>query len=116
MTAPKTRVLTPADLRARRLELGISAVRVADSLGVRVSDIGLWERGEAVPDILRWRLLAGMLHIDEEEPLRPLPRQGEPDIVIDMTMSDPFIDIIDRAAPNPALAHLRGSRRSRFRR
>ena len=105
VTAPTTtRVLTPAALRARRLELGISAVRVADSLGVRLSEVGRWERGDALPDPMRWRLLAQMLHLDEEVPLWVEPRQtdpGEVDVVIDLIGADPFVSIIDRSGVLP---------------
>src|SRR3972149_1994306 len=105
MPAPaSTTVLTPAALRARRLELGISAVRVADSLGVRLTEVGRWERGEALPDPMRWRLLARMLHIDEEVPLWIAPRQSEPDevdVVIDLIGADPFVSIVDRSETMP---------------
>src|SRR3990170_2181584 len=105
VTAPTTtRVLTPAALRARRLELGISAVRVADSLGVRLTEVGRWERGEALPDPMRWRLLARMLHLDEEMPLWVEPRQADPDevdVVIDLIGADPFVSITARAGVPP---------------
>jgi transcriptional regulator with XRE-family HTH domain len=119
MTAPTTtRVLTPAALRARRLELGISAVRVADSLGVRLTEVGRWERGEVVPDAMRWRLLARMLHLDEEMPLWVEPRQpdpGEVDVVIDLIGADPFVSIVDRSGVIPR-ASTRRVARNRWRR
>jgi transcriptional regulator with XRE-family HTH domain len=100
MTTTATgKTLTPAALRARRLELGISAVRVADALGVRLTEVGRWERGEVLPDPMRWRLLARMLHLDEEVPLATPPRRAEPDevdVVIDLIGADPFVSIIDR--------------------
>lgn len=119
MTAPAaTKVLTPAALRARRVELGISAVRVADSLGVRLTEVGRWERGEALPDPMRWRLLAGMLHLDEEVPLRVAPRQPEPDemdVVIDLIGADPFVSLVAPAG-SVTRARRRRTTRPRWRR
>ena len=105
MASTKPSVLTPTALRARRLELGIGAVRVADSLGVPLSEVGRWERGEVLPDPMRWRLLARMLHIDEEVPLRALPREtgtDDVDVVIDLIGADPFVSIVARPSPPPA--------------
>jgi transcriptional regulator with XRE-family HTH domain len=119
MTAPTTtRVLTPAALRARRRELGISAVRVADSLGVRLAEVGRWERGEVLPDPMRWRLLARMLHLDEEMPLWVAPRQPEPDemdVVIDLIGPDPFVSLVARSGALPR-APRRPATRPRWRR
>ena len=49
--------------RSRRLELGVSQSRIADSLGVSTLQVGRWERGEDVPDPSLIRALADALDL-----------------------------------------------------
>ena len=40
------RVLAPADLRARRVALGLSQAALATTLGITANTVARWERGE----------------------------------------------------------------------
>lgn len=39
--------MTPKELRARRLELGLSLSDLAERIGVPIKTVSAWERGEA---------------------------------------------------------------------
>jgi transcriptional regulator with XRE-family HTH domain len=51
------------EARRRRIELGLSQARLASSLGVSTTQIGRWERGEAVPTPAQLRALAEVLDL-----------------------------------------------------
>ena len=55
------------EARRRRIELGLSQSRVASSLGVSATQIGRWERGEAVPTPAQLRALAEILDLEQAE-------------------------------------------------
>ena len=96
-------------LHRRRLALGVSTARLAEEIGVRPSDIGRWERGDAIPPPTRIRAMARVLGLDQAmmlswiadaEPAVDEPTAGDAvDIMIDLAPPDPFVVITDRSHP-----------------
>lgn len=100
-------------MRRRRLALGMSVAHLAEEVGVRPSELGSWERGEAVPPPTRIRALARALGADQATMLAWIA-DGESvadvsidaaavDIVIDLAPPDPFVTLVPRSteAPRP---------------
>jgi transcriptional regulator with XRE-family HTH domain len=56
-----------SDVRRRRLELGLSQSRLAETLGVPPTQIGRWERGDETPGPRQLQSLARALDLDEAE-------------------------------------------------
>jgi len=52
------------DLRARRRDLGLTQVALAEAVGARPVMVGRWERGEALPTMDEARRLAEVLDLD----------------------------------------------------
>lgn len=52
------------DLRARRRDLGLTQVALAEAVGTRPVMVGRWERGEALPTADEARRLAEVLELD----------------------------------------------------
>jgi transcriptional regulator with XRE-family HTH domain len=52
------------DLRARRRDLGLTQVALAEAVGTRPVMVGRWERGEALPTMDEARRLAEVLDLD----------------------------------------------------
>lgn len=63
-------------LRERRLAAGISETGLATALGVRLSQVRAWERGDSVPDPQTIRALAGVLRLESTTTLDWLERTG----------------------------------------
>ncbi len=109
-------------LRARRLAAGIGEVRLATLLGVRVSEVRVWETGGATPPVSVVEELARILDLEYDEARRWLAWAGAPEepgpevailLVRDDAPADPFSEpsiVIDldarrvmRAVPPPAI-------------
>ena len=60
------RMLFASVVRARRLELGLSAAEVARFVGVRPETLAAWETGRRMPRTSRIASLADALHLDAE--------------------------------------------------
>ncbi len=95
-----------AAIRRHRLTLGMSVARVAEDVGVRPSEVGRWERGEADPPPTRVRALARVLGVDQATMLSWIADAAAPaavevegeavHIVIDLAPPDPFVTISHR--------------------
>ena len=100
-------------MRRRRLALGMSVAHLAEEVGVRPSELGRWERGDAVPPPTRIRALARALGADQAtmlawiadgESLADVATDGAAvDIVIDLAPPDPFVTLVHSSteAPRP---------------
>ncbi|MBI5157114.1 MAG: helix-turn-helix transcriptional regulator [Acidimicrobiia bacterium] len=99
-----------AAVRRHRLALGMDVAQLAEEVGVRPSELGRWERGDAVPPPTRIRALARALRVDQATMLTWIA-DGEKvvdslmdtdgaavDIVIDLAPPDPFVTLIPRSA------------------
>lgn len=96
-------------LRLQRLRRGMTVARLADTIGVRPSDVGRWERGDEIPPPVRLRAIARALEVDQGIMLTWIaaaaaaggeqPTGNAVDVVIDLAPADPFITIMERAAP-----------------
>lgn len=49
--------MTPKELRARRMELGLSVADVAERVGVSPRVVSAWERGDAPLDVVAVRAI-----------------------------------------------------------
>ncbi len=100
-----------AAVRLRRIALGMSVAHLAEEVGVRPSELGTWERGEAIPPPTRIRALARALGVDQATMLAWIadgesmvdvePDGAAVDIVIDLAPPDPFVTLVHRTGETP---------------
>lgn len=100
-----------AAVRRHRLALGMSAAHLAEAVGVRPSELGRWERGDAVPPPTRIRALARALGVDQATMLTWIADGGSVmeatthevavDIVIDLAPPDPFVTLVHHSSEAP---------------
>jgi transcriptional regulator with XRE-family HTH domain len=82
----------------------MSAAHLAEAVGVRPSELGRWERGDAVPPPTRIRALARALGVDQatmltwiadgSSVLETTTDEVAVDIVIDLAPPDPFVTLV----------------------
>jgi transcriptional regulator with XRE-family HTH domain len=89
----------------------MSVAHLAEEVGVRPSELGSWERGDAAPPPTRIRALARALGVDQatmlvwiaagESGVDAEPDGAAVDVVIDLAPPDPFVTLVHRTAETP---------------